>query len=78
MNVILIRRSSLQLSYEDGYAKVRRRWQNLIKVSHWENSISIDIEPKKDMTGTLFITLSIGLTITLSMGNFYFDFPVYS
>lgn len=42
----------------------------MIKISHWENSISVDVKPKKkDMTGTLFITLSIALTIMLSMAS---------
>lgn len=51
-------------------AEVRKRWENLIKVSHWENSVSVDAELKKkeDMTGTLFITLFTALTIALSMG----------
>ena len=30
--------------------------------------MSIDIDPKKDMTGTLSITLSVALTIMLSLG----------
>lgn len=44
----------------------------MIKVSHCENSVSVDVElkkkKKKDMTGTLFITLSVALMITLSKG----------
>lgn len=70
MNVILIRCFSLQLGSEDGCTRVRRRSKYLIKISHWENSISVDVKPKKkDMTGTLFITLSIALTIMLSMAS---------
>ena len=68
LNVILIRCSSLQHGYEDSCTEVRRRWENLIKASHWENNMSIDIDPKKDMTGTLSITLSVALTIKLSLG----------
>lgn len=40
----------------------------MIKASHWENNMSIDVEPKKDMTGTLSITLSTILIIMILLG----------
>lgn len=53
---------------EESCTEVRSRWENLIKASHWENSISVHAEKKKDMTGTLFTTLSIALVIKHSVG----------
>jgi hypothetical protein len=67
-NVILIRCSSFQPSYEEVFSKVKRRWKNLIKVSHWENSISLDVEPKKVYDNKTSISSSTVLTIILLMG----------
>lgn len=71
MNVILIRCSSFQPSYEDGFTEVRGRWENLIKVSHQENTISVDVQPEKDMTGSILLTRSSD-NYTFN-GSFYFD-----
>lgn len=76
MNVILIRCSSFQPSYEDGFTEVRRRWENLIKVSHQENTISVDVKPEKDMTGSNLLTHYIDNYVL--NGGFYFDFPACS
>lgn len=76
MNVILIRCSSFQPSYEDACAEVTRRWENLIKVSHQENTISVDVKPEKDMTGSNLLTHCID-NYALN-GSFYFDSSVCS
>lgn len=75
-NVILIRCSSFQPSYEDGFTEVRRRWENLIKVSHQENSISGDGKPERDMTCSNLLTHCID-NYALN-GSFYFDSSVCS
>lgn len=58
-NVILIRCSSCQPSYEDGFTEVRGRWENLIKVSHQENTISVDVQPEEDVTSSNLLTRCI-------------------
>lgn len=78
MTVIFITWPSFQRGYEHGCTEARRTWKNLIKVGHWEDGISVNVDPKKGVTGALFITLSV-LRVdyhALNGTSTYFDSPV--